>query len=122
MTQVNLLAVYRLAESLRLLGLEGGDWLTTSLDNLRQSGIAEACGSDEMGVQISEGYNLLADGLADAGATLETSLVNIGDGVSGGANLLRQTDGHNAEAVKAADLGLRADGTILPATPGETGS
>lgn len=122
MTQVDLLAVYRVAERIRLLGLDGGAWLTSALNGISHDGVAEACGADEMGIQIFQGYSQLGGNLVGAGSTLEESLVNLGDGVSAGANLLQQTDGHNAEAIKAADLGLQTDGKPLPADPGKPSS
>lgn len=117
MTTVDLLAVYRAADKIRLIGMSAGTALTAALAGIDQAGVADACGSDEMGSQVFQGYLQLRNELTGAGELLGESLINIGDGVSGGANLLAQTDGQNADAIKAADLGLQSDGKALPPDP-----
>lgn len=117
MTRVELNRVYLTADTIRRLGIDGGAHLTSALNGISHDGIGEACGSDELGLQIFQGYSQLAGNLVGAGSSLEESLITIGDGVSAGAGLLAQTDGENAEAVKAADLGLQPDGKPLPPAP-----
>jgi hypothetical protein len=119
MTEVDLPAVYRVAEKVRTVGADGGAWLTGALNAIGPDSVASAFGGDEMGRQMADGFSQMAGNLTGAGTTLEENLIVLGDGVSGGANLVRQVDGHNADAIKATDLRLQPDGNPLP--PDSTG-
>ena len=114
MTEVDLAAVYRAAEKLLQTGTDGGAALTHALNAISHDGVGAACGGDETGVAIFEGFSARASGLTDAGAALQESLTNISDGVAAAANLVQLVDGHNADALRAADLGLQANGKPLP--------
>ncbi len=115
MTKVNLEAVYGAAEKVRSIGSDGGAWLTGALSAIGPEGVAAAFGGDEMGRQAADGFGQRFAGLSGAGAALEQSMLNIGDGITGAANLVRQVDGDNADALKAADLDLQTSGWPLPA-------
>ena len=116
MTEVDLDAVYRAAEKLLQLGASSGATLTHALNGIGHDAVASACGGDETGVEIFQGFSARAAGLIDAGAALQESLMNISDGVSASANLVAQVDGHNADAIRAADLGLLPNGKPVPPT------
>jgi len=121
MTEVDVLGVYRAAEKLLRTGADGGTALTQALSAISRDGVSAACGGDETGRAIFEGFTARAAGLIDAGAALRESLTNISDGISAAANVVQQVDGHNADAFRAADLGLQVNGKQLPrdaATPG----
>ncbi|MGW6197322.1 hypothetical protein ACWF0M_14360 [Kribbella sp. NPDC055110] len=121
MTEVNLPDVYSAAEKLLRIGVDGGTALTQALSAITPGGVDAACGGDETGRAIFEGFTARAAGLIDAGTALRESLTNISDSISAAANLVQQVDGHNADALRAADLGLQANGRPLPraaATPG----
>ncbi|WP_327639734.1 hypothetical protein OHB24_15600 [Kribbella sp. NBC_00482] len=121
MIEVDLAAVYRAAEKLMQTGTDGGAALTQALNAISRDGVSAVCGGDETGRSIFEGFSTRAAGLADAGAALQESLTNISDGVAAAGNLVQQVDGHNADAIRAADLGLQANGKALPPdapTPG----
>ncbi|GAA3099340.1 hypothetical protein JOF29_005771 [Kribbella aluminosa] len=120
MTDVDLQAVYGAAEGLLRTGMDGGPALTAALNAIGADGVRSACGDDETGRAIFDGFNARVANLADAGTALQQSMTNIAAGLAAAATLLRQTDGHNAEAIRAADLGLQPDGKPLPATPGPT--
>ncbi|TCC28084.1 hypothetical protein [Kribbella speibonae] len=120
MTEVDLPAVYRAAEKLLQTGTDGGTALTQALSAITREGIDAACGGDETGRAIFEGFSARVAGLNDAGAALRESLTNISDGVAAAANLVQGVDGHNAEVIRAADLGLQANGKPLPAPDAST--
>ncbi|GAB3406602.1 hypothetical protein [Flindersiella endophytica] len=114
--EIDELATVRdLANSVRHIGGAAEKLLKSELDGIGQDNVREACGTDEMGVQIFEGFVQLAGQLAGAGPRLEQSLVGIGDLISVCAKRIEHTDRHNAEAIKAADLSLQPDGHRLPA-------
>ncbi|MFF0266852.1 hypothetical protein [Kribbella sp. NPDC004536] len=114
MTEVDLDAVYRAAEKLLQLGSSSGATLAHALNGISHEAVASACGGDETGVEIFQGFSARAAALIDAGTSLQESLMNISDGVSASANLVAQVDGHNADALRAADLGLLPNGKPLP--------
>lgn len=121
MTEVDLPGVYSAAEKLLQTGADGGTALTQALNAITSGGVDAACGGDETGRAIFEGFSARAAGLIDAGTALQESLTNISDSISAAANLVQQVDGHNADALRAADLGLQSNGRPLPrdaATPG----
>ncbi|MGZ0148955.1 hypothetical protein ACXJJ3_17910 [Kribbella sp. WER1] len=120
MTDVDLQAVYGAAEGVLRTGMDAGPALTAALNGIGTESVRSACGDDETGRAIFDGFTARMAGLTDAGTSLQQSMTNIAAGLAGAANLLRQTDGHNAEAIQAADLGLQPNGKPLPATPDPT--
>lgn len=117
MTEVDLDAVRRASEGLLRTGMDGGTALSAALNAIGADGVRSACGDDDLGKQIFDGFTARMSGLADTGTALQQSLTNIASGLAAAAGLLQQTDGHNAEAIRAADLGLQPDGKPLPASP-----
>ncbi|HZX06372.1 hypothetical protein [Kribbella sp.] len=115
MTEVDLSAVYDAAEKVRELGTTSGAWLTGALKDLGPDSLAKAFGGDDMGRKMADGFSQRFAYLSQAGAAIEQSLLNIGDGITAAGNLVEQVDGHNADALRAADLDLQTDGMPLPA-------
>lgn len=118
MTRVDLSAVYEVGEGLYGTGLQYGPALARALEAISVEAVRAACGDNKDGKEIFDGYTTRMASLSDAGAALQESMTNLAIGLSGAAGLLEQTDGENAERVKAADLGLQLDGSPLPETPG----
>ncbi|MFD7161040.1 hypothetical protein ACFV9C_41100 [Kribbella sp. NPDC059898] len=116
MTRVDPSVVYEVGEGLYGTGLQCGPALTRALEAISVEAVQAACGHGPLGKDTFDGYSTRIASLAGAGAALQESMTNIAVGLSGAAGLLEQTDGENAERIKAADLGLQLDGTALPET------